>query len=850
MQITIEKLRRWMLLAAALIVAGIAALLLIAQHERRKLLRDLPAKLGIDIQQQTNEFTYSQSIQGKTLFTLHAAKAVQMKAGGGIKLHDVTIILYGRKQDRADRIAGEEFDYDPSSGVARAAGDVFLDLQAPAKAVVASTKSSAAVDATKNLADAKAAGVVHVTTHGLVFEQKEGLASTDQEITFQFGGGVTGHARGAQYDSGRGIITLDAAVAADTTLHGRPVHLTAAHGELNRDTNLCVFTNVSYSADGETATADQATIQLRTDGSAERVDTNGNVTITMAGGGTIRTPHAVVAMNAVSEPKDLQANSGVSYADSETTATGSRDAHGDAAAAHVVFDDNGVIQRAELSGGVHTLDREKDKTAAGWTERELHAVTVDTAFRTESGTTTLHEVKALGNAQMRLMAPVGTPAAKSSQSTVASETTTLAGDTLDAIFPAGAATTPETVHGTGHTVLTQTAADGTVSESHGDMLDAQMRLQAHNAKTSAQPASQIVRAVQQGHVTLTQTPAAKNPHAQPMTATADRAEYTGSDDTLLLTGTAQADPQVTDGGGTQGAMQIAARRIRVLRASGDALLTGDVRGNYAGAGSQPPAHIVADHAEVHRSDQHAIFYGAANGSSQQRARLWQDASQVEAPVLDFDRAAQRLTASGNPNDAAAVHAVFASASTPQNSTSQKKTSGVVRVASRKMVYLSQAAGNAARQAEFSGGVAVESGDGTIKAQRAVVDLAPADAGKAAANGAATPLPVLGGNVQRIVASGQVALTESGRQGFGEQLVYTPNPPAANANPTGSAMNATKSSGHFVLTGTAAAPPRLVDPAKGTITGGSLIFNSGDDSVVVSGGSGTAGRVHTELKVTR
>src|ERR1700753_1158257 len=127
MPLTIEKLRRWMLVGAAVIVAGVGALLLIAQHERRKLLRDLPEKLGIDIQQQTNEFTYSQSVQGRTLFTLHAAKAVQMKRGGNIRLHDVTIILYGRSQDRADRIAGQEFDYDPSSGIARAQGDVFLD---------------------------------------------------------------------------------------------------------------------------------------------------------------------------------------------------------------------------------------------------------------------------------------------------------------------------------------------------------------------------------------------------------------------------------------------------------------------------------------------------------------------------------------------------------------------------------------------------------------------------------------------------------------------------------------------------------------------------------------------------
>jgi lipopolysaccharide export system protein LptA len=93
MPITIEKLRRWILQAALLTVAGVVALLLYGQHERRKLLRDLPGKLGIDIQQQTSEFTYSQSIQGKTLFTLHAAKAVQMKLGGHIKLHDVTIIL-------------------------------------------------------------------------------------------------------------------------------------------------------------------------------------------------------------------------------------------------------------------------------------------------------------------------------------------------------------------------------------------------------------------------------------------------------------------------------------------------------------------------------------------------------------------------------------------------------------------------------------------------------------------------------------------------------------------------------------------------------------------------------------
>jgi lipopolysaccharide export system protein LptA len=828
MPITIEKLRRWTLLAAVLIVAGVALLLLFARYEQRKLLHDLPSKLGVDIQQQTNEFTYSQSVQGHTLFTLHAAKAVQMKQGGNIKLHDVTIILYGKDQTRADRIAGDEFDYDPNSGIARAAGDVFLDLQAPTKAVTASVKSTAAADATTNLSGS----TVHVTTHGLVFQQKQGIASTADEITFQFGHGVTGHAHGAQYDSSRGIITLDSAVAADTILHGKAVRLTASHGELNRDTNLCVFTHASYIAEGETATADTATIQLRTDGSAERVDTTGNVTLTLARGGTIQTPHTVLLLNAASEPKDMQANSGIHYADKGSTANGAHEAQGDAAAAHVLFDNNGLAQTADLSGDVHALERDKQNSAADWTERELHAATLHLVFHSAVGTpTTLHEARAEGSAQMRLSAP----GAKGT------ETNTASADTLDALFGTGAL--PQTIHGTGHTILTQTNPNGAMNESHGDTLDVQLHAKPKSKAASRSAATpRIDRAVQQGHVTLTQTPAAKNTavhaNAQPMTATAGRADYTGSDDALVLTGNPQSntqpDPQIIDG-----ALQVAAHRIRLLRTSGDAVLTGNIRGNYAGAAQQPPAHVVADHGEMHRSDQHAIFYGAGRSS----ARLWQDASQVEAPVLDFDRAAQKLTAYGNANDPAAVHAVFTEASG-----SAKKTVSVVRVASRKMVYTTAAT---VRQADFTGGVAVESADATIKSQRALVELTPAETGKSQPSPAAA-MPMLGGNVQRITASGQVALTESGRQGFGEQLVYTPNP--TSPNPATAPANPNKAAGHFVLTGTAAAPPRLVDSAKGTVTGGSLIFNSGDDSVVVSGsGAGansTAGRVHTVIKVDK
>jgi lipopolysaccharide export system protein LptA len=52
---------------------------------------------------------------------------------------------------------------------------------------------------------------------------------------------------------------------------------------------------------------------------------------------------------------------------------------------------------------------------------------------------------------------------------------------------------------------------------------------------------------------------------------------------------------------------------------------------------------------------------------------------------------------------------------------------------------------------------------------------------------------------------------------------------------GSQLVYTSETGEYVLTGTAQAPPRMVDPGKGMVTGDALIFRSGDDSVSIEGG---------------
>src|ERR1700692_3532696 len=182
MNVSIERLRFWLLVGAGLLVIVIAAFLGYAHYRAHRFLRDLPQKLGVDIRRETNNVTYSQSVQGRTVYTIHAAKAVE-RSDGKLTLHDVGIVLYGRKQDRADRIYGNEFEYDQAAGVVRAMGEVHIDLQAPE---AADAKAKMDYAAGKDLHgggteehESKDERLIHVTTSGLVFLQKLGVAATD-----------------------------------------------------------------------------------------------------------------------------------------------------------------------------------------------------------------------------------------------------------------------------------------------------------------------------------------------------------------------------------------------------------------------------------------------------------------------------------------------------------------------------------------------------------------------------------------------------------------------------------------------------------------------------------------------
>ena len=833
MNVSVERLRVWLLAGAGLLVLVIASFLGYAHYRAHRFLTNLPKKLGVNVRRETNGFTYSQSVQGRTVYTIHAAKAVE-RADGKVTLHDVGIVLYGRKEDRADRIYGKEFEYDQKNEIIRADGEVHIDLQAPAAADANAKMDYAAGNDLHQKAEqkqeheAKDGRLIHVTTSGLVFSQKQGVAATDNDIEFETGG-LTGHAVGADYNSDSGVVVLHSAVRVTGLERDRPVVLTASRAELDRQHERALLTHAKYVAmggkggTGETAEARDVVVHLRPDGTVERVEAEGEVRLTNGLGSSMEAPRGEMTLSAQSQPQSAVMQGGVKYTADEPL----RQGKGEAAEVRTAFDKAGHPEHVVMTGAVHFEERVRmDATGEeAWGERELNSGQMDVTLSADkAGKTLLRDAKATGSAHLKVV----NPAVKGGGPTSSS----LAGDVLTAHFVrVGDADHLAEVHGDGHTSMHRVDSKGVVETSSGDSLVAYFRPVIAGATRGsdgkAQGTDEISSATEQGHVVMTELPVRKpGDSAAPVEerVTAERAVYDGELERTTLTG----NVQVSDGTSV-----LWADRVVSEQKTGDATADGSVKASFSQAGSaQEPAHVLAARAELKHDSQVAIFYGV-NGKP---ARLWQGASQVDAPVIEFEQKHKRLLAHGEgPGAPGAVHTVLVSGGSnakpetakPGKQVVDGKTS-VVRVVSRELVYSDEA-----RRADFTGGVQVDGSDGSMRGERAVVYLQAAKAAVAGgAAGGAAGEGFMGGNVERVVASGHIEIQQPGRHASGEQLVYT------------------ASDGMFVLTGTTKVLPKVVDDQRGTVTGTSLRFHAGDENVVVSneGDSGVGQHVRTETRV--
>ncbi|MBB6145408.1 lipopolysaccharide export system protein LptA [Silvibacterium bohemicum] len=859
MRLTVARLRQSIVLLACLLFVVLAAFFLYARYRFRHFEKDLPARLGIDIQQTADGFTFSHSAQGHTLYTIHASKLFQYKQGGHATLHDVQITLYGAPgSNRADKIYGSEFDYDKSSGIVSAKGNVQIDLSglgddssagkaAPAKTGQANQTNQpnqANQPGQTGQDDAKAQQqIIHIKTSGLVFNEKTGDAVTSEHTEFSLPK-AAGSSTGASYNSKTGLLVLDQEVVLTTSNNGNLAIVHATHATLLRDSRQAFLLHPSTDYQTEKSSSDQAIIYFRKDGSASSVDSQGHVRMLTDSGAVLTAENSHTQLDAKSQPVQIDVAGGVNFVSNGDNSS----MHGTAVSCTLTLGANSTLKHGRCRDAVSFVEQifKLANDPRGTASRQVQSSMLDVDFvpGPDGKKSIAQKALATGNAQVNLH----TIPSKGGQ-----ELTNISGDQLLATLdPTGTAI--KQLDGSGSTKIVDLAQDGSTNTSSGDRLHMTFTQQpkaaketdakagaakanvvktvekaaAGSDKKSASDAetSQIDTAIQDGHVVMTQTPVKKEgAKSDPTTLTswANHAEYHSSDQILHLTGS----PRLKDGD----ALQMSAQFIDYHRDSGDATAQGTLKATYrqqnasgaqqpiAGAGvpdlgGSGPVYITADRGDLRHATNVSLFYGSATTP----ARMWQSDHSIAAPVLEVSQNPQALKAYGPEGSTAAV----VSANLTSNLGAKHQPS-VVRIHSRTLEY-----SDAERRADFHGSVVAEEPDGVIHSDAAQVFLSPKPAGnQQTGNSSAAKTPASGAQPQDVsqidhmVATGNVVMTQPGRKATGEKLVYTSD------------------DGKYVLTGAPGNLPHVFDKVKGTTTGARLIFNSQDDSVVVSGGQSSA-----------
>ncbi|HET9085945.1 MAG TPA: LPS export ABC transporter periplasmic protein LptC [Acidobacteriaceae bacterium] len=813
---TIERLRIAILAIAAFLVVAIFGFLLYSRWRARHLAQDLPAHLGVQIQQSTQGFVLSKTEKGRTIFTLHASRALAFKSGGRVLLHNVHIDVYN-EEGQADTIAGRDFQYDRNSQIVESQGEAQIALHTPHNGTAAASGKNAGQ-------------VIRVTTHGLVFNQKTGIATCSGEVDFRLATSQ-GQAIGAEYDSHQGHLLLQSHVVLTTTMQNRPATVHAEQAVYDRDANRVLLQRPHYSSPTQQGSAGVARVFLRGDASAQLLDASGGVQLSSPDGNSINASAMHALLNGSSRPQHVHFIGQVEIAQFQAGQVSS----GTAREARLDFDPEGRARRAIFDTNVHF--QQQQKTGATKISRNVRSNHLDIFLVPGAdGRSELQTAEATGDASFQALSVI--PGKAPQQTRVSAQT-------LRARFLPG--NQMDHMEGAVQTEVQTVSINGNMNSSSGDTLNIDFsrdnatgvvgtQSTEISSRAAGVSAESIRYAVQTGHVVMRQSATRGEAAPAPIFgATAMRAEYRSSTDTVELTGgPVFRDPQI----------ELAADDMQVQRSTGKVTAVGAVQGTLrsgtvAGhalhqaapggllSGGDQPVHIIAARAVLLHESQKAIFTG--------NARLWQGGDTVAAPVIEISQNLQALLGYSDHACNQCVHSTFTGpapkptgrVTSMTGDASQQTTSGfappeksrssfdsnapqIFRVLSRRLLY-----SDAERKATFTGHVEVIHADDQLFSDHAELFLSPA--APAASGGTAVSLRSHNEqpSVSRIVATGDVRLVQPSRRAMGARLVYT----AADGN--------------FILTGDGK-PPQVVDATQGTVTGPTLTFASQEQAIIVGG----------------
>jgi len=594
--LSISRLRRWFAAGSIGLVLVVAAVYFYARHKVQNALKDVPGKIGIEVQQSAQGFTVSRSEQGHTLFKVQASKAVQFKQGGRAELHDVTITLYGRDSNRFDQIYGADFEYDPQSGDVIGKGEVQMDLEANPEGLM--HPDQAPPKELKN--------PLHLTTTNLLFNQKTGNASTRERVEFSIPQ-ANGSAMGLSYAANTAILTLESQVAVD--FHGSTsATLTAVSGTINKNPRVVTLDLPRIQSASRSASANKGTLFLRPDNTVDRMVASGDVRVESQGLNSAKVQSDELELLMVKQ--DTLCNA-IFSGDVRVERSGVQPMRGTAGRVVLNFTRNNVLASVHTQENVKLVQAQQPaKASAGRRDSRTQDIEVSASvidFQLAGGRR-LRRADTSGAAQIAIR-----PIAPANGQTLITAGKFQAGfDEMGQLA---------SVHGAPEARIVSQAPGQPDRMSTSAMLDA-----------SFHPGAGIDSIMQQGSVVY---------QDGERKAWGGRATYTPADQILVLTGS----PRIVEGG-----MTTTARTMRMNRNTGDAFADGDVKSTYSDLKAQPggallasssPIHVTSRSMTAHSSPAIALYTGDA--------RLWQDANVIEAPSIEFDRNRRSVAAWGSPS---------------------------------------------------------------------------------------------------------------------------------------------------------------------------------------------------------
>ena len=822
MTLQIYRLRRMLAATAILLTLVIAGMYIYARFRAISVLSRIPGKIGIDIKQTATGFQFSKSDGKRTLFTIQASDLKQFKLDGRAELHNVSIVLYGRDSSRFDQIYGNDFAYDPKTGDVTAKGDVQIDLVANPAGLASADQSTP-----KELKNP-----IHLKTRDLVFNRETGNATTDAPVEFRTPQ-ADGTAVGVKYIGKSNTLTLGSQIHVVLT-GSKAAVIDATHGVITNEPREVVLDHPHLERDGGITDADRAVFYLGADNNVERVLATGSVRTESR---TLLGKKAASRVDSAAAPVTQEMRGRADQA--EFLLTGSRDLlrlatltgnvhfeqtgpqpmQGDAGRVIMEFAGQNVLQTVHAVDGARLSQRAaggnkpaEKGLASGPQDFDLTAPVID--FTVAQGHILQHAVTS-GAAQIAIAQVQGAGSSPGQRTVVTAGKFT-------AEFAAS--------QGKNHLANLHGAPDARIVSSTPGQPDRVSTSESVDAVFL--PQGGIDSITQQGNLAYSD---GQQPEKR-MQAWANSGRYTPADQMLVLAG----NPRVVDG-----AMATTAKTIRINRATGDALADGDVKSTYSQLKEQPngallasssPIHVTARSMTAHNAGGVALYSG--------NARLWQDANIIEAPTIQFDRDRRFVTAQGTltepvqtilvqtnmvPTNVVRTNMVqgkdpskgIPAAGIRVGQAAKTGKSGPVAITATRLTYA-----DSERKVHYETGVVAKGADFTASAKTVDAYLLPRSQ-TSANQSLAGP-----GQLDRMVAQGDVVIQQPNRRAEGQKLVYT----AAEDK--------------FVLTGDpdGRRPPSIFDAEQGKITGVSLTFFRADDRVLVEGEASTP--VVTQTRVAR